>query len=1100
MDAGLPRRGGGEHFRLRHLLRRVASVEVDRLNTQEPERRAEVLSVLLDDRRLVKRHLEGKGRRALLLGLIAHLRRELGDLLSLVERVELRVRLEHWHHLFVDGLRGRVEVREQQLENEHLPAREGARQVQVDLVRLGSLRPFALLVLVDHGGRERVRQAEEVLPRRADLGILLPRRRPSGANHAAFPANDLPYLLAPVRSDRRHHQRLPLAPLLNQLLERADLRRAGPVLVPRILHAVESRLQGLTEADGAVALGREVQEADHLVLKPCVEPDLRRALRAELRVLARARERAGKPLHLGGERQDGPVCDHSVVVGVVGAVAGVGAGEARRVGAPLFDGAAQGDEVALRLGHLLRVDLHMPVAEEATGPHLWPVGPHGSVVVQRHRQVVRYEILARDAQVHRVPELDLTLELLDKLLLQSERWVVRLAKHDAVPEGLGALLGRDLRRPRLLPVQVAALQQVSDEVVRHVDGRVGERLDQKRLVPRHARAEAKGARARPVAEPRKRLPEKLVHSRVKALEVLLEVLAHRSLPGLLAVLEVPLIDERDDALDVGRRPRRHEVLGLEVGDRLALFDHLLLSLHLGLLDGHADKGPRRHHALVEARRVARVVRLLELLDVLLRLHLELLAHELGGERAEIRCLEHGHQLEGIDPLVLDAVKLALLWVLEVHEGGVVVRRVGGDRGDNRRALGHRDGRERQHVDAVVWGERRFDGGAEHLLALEGEQQLWLAPLREDVLEGHVPRSARGAQVDDRRRDLVRAVGALGQDPGVGLAAHGLRTQRAREREDLLACQRREHLWQRLEHAHLDGGVLLRIDALALVAVVVHARLLVSLGKDGRALAKSDEVALAELLELPADELVVVRVEVRRDEGTAPVDAQTEALKVLHSLGREVGQPVRWINEVDRLLGSDAHGAENVPLRHEPAGLRGNLGLDALLGAAASLLVLRVVLLWREQQQVLLAVGGLAQHAALHARRALDHRLDLECVLRADAEPADGVTVLAVFSLCGGDLGGDAPRGVVGARAHEHLEAAEGLAASAGGRAPPNRDGAALRVHPILQHLRRRWREIRKRLPVRLVLVLELVRSGLDGHAGAVKAEREENFAALQPIK
>eukprot|EP00965_Chrysotila_dentata_P137409 4545245-Pleurochrysis_carterae.AAC.5 len=58
-------------------------------------------------------------------------------------------------------------------------------------------------------------------------------------------------------------------------------------------------------------------------------------------------------------------------------------------------------------------------------------------------------------------------------------------------------------------------------------------------------------------------------------------------------------------------------------------------------------------------------------------------------------------------------------------------------------------------------------------------------------------------------------------------------------------------------------------------------------------------------------------------------------------------------------------------------------------------------------------------------------------------------------LCGGDLGGDAPRGVVGARAHEHLEAAEGLAASAGGRAPPNRDGAALRVHPILQHLRRR---------------------------------------------
>ena len=55
-------------------------------------------------------------------------------------------------------------------------------------------------------------------------------------------------------------------------------------------------------------------------------------------------------------------------------------------------------------------------------------------------------------------------------------------------------------------------------------------------------------------------------------------------------------------------------------------------------------------------------------------------------------------------------------------------------------------------------------------------------------------------------------------------------------------------------ARLDGRVLLVADALALVAVVVHARLLVGLRVDGRTLAEGDEVAVgAQLLELPSNE-------------------------------------------------------------------------------------------------------------------------------------------------------------------------------------------------------------------------------------------------------
>eukprot|EP00965_Chrysotila_dentata_P258221 6213147-Pleurochrysis_carterae.AAC.2 len=49
-----------------------------------------------------------------------------------------------------------------------------------------------------------------------------------------------------------------------------------------------------------------------------------------------------------------------------------------------------------------------------------------------------------------------------------------------------------------------------------------------------------------------------------------------------------------------------------------------------------------------------------------------------------------------------------------------------------------------------------------------------------------PDSLRDASAADRSRQCLAAAASH-------LAAHGLRTQRAREREDLLACQRREHL-------------------------------------------------------------------------------------------------------------------------------------------------------------------------------------------------------------------------------------------------------------------------------------------------------------------
>ena len=60
-------------------------------------------------------------------------------------------------------------------------------------------------------------------------------------------------------------------------------------------------------------------------------------------------------------------------------------------------------------------------------------------------------------------------------------------------------------------------------------------------------------------------------------------------------------------------------------------------------------------------------------------------------------------------------------------------------------------------------------------------------------------------------------------------------------DEVRACAR---LGQRFEEAHLNGGVLLWVNALALVAVVVHARLPVSLREDGRTLTEGDEVTCA----------------------------------------------------------------------------------------------------------------------------------------------------------------------------------------------------------------------------------------------------------------
>eukprot|EP00967_Tisochrysis_lutea_P089103 scaffold126697_cov32-Tisochrysis_lutea.AAC.2 len=193
---------------------------------------------------------------------------------------------------------------------------------------------------------------------------------------------------------------------------------------------------------------------------------------------------------------------------------------------------------------------------------------------------------------------------------------------------------------------------MGDGVVRHVDGGVRQRLNQKLCVPRHASAQTEGARARPVAQPTERVTKSLVDHRVVALQ-LFKVRADAGCPLSLTVLEVPLVDESHDALYIGSRSWRDQAFGLEVCESEPFCHHQVLGLYLGVLNLKALEWARRHDTLVEARVVAHVVRLLELFDVLLALDVELLAHELGREVAKVRRGQDRDKLVRLHPLSLD---------------------------------------------------------------------------------------------------------------------------------------------------------------------------------------------------------------------------------------------------------------------------------------------------------------------------------------------------------------------------------------------------------------------------------------------------------------
>ena len=88
----------------------------------------------------------------------------------------------------------------------------------------------------------------------------------------------------------------------------------------------------------------------------------------------------------------------------------------------------------------------------------------------------------------------------------------------------------------------------------------------------------------------------------------------------------------------------------------------------------------------------------------------------------------------------------------------------------------------------------------------------------------------------------------------------------------------QFLWEWFNCFHLDECVLLRPHPFSTGAVVVHARLLVDRRVDGVPLSKLHLPSLPQVLEVPTNERVVVRIGVCGDERATPVNLKSTTIQ------------------------------------------------------------------------------------------------------------------------------------------------------------------------------------------------------------------------------
>lgn len=340
-------------------------------------------------------------------------------------------------------------------------------------------------------------------------------------------------------------------------------------------------------------------------------------------------------------------------------------------------------------------------------------GEDGGMDVDAEREMIVDQILAGGTKVHWVEVLEVVLEL--RGLLQRERsaFGVLTRTQNIVPDLIGHVFRSDAKTTGPSPEHVV-VKQVRDSVVRHVDSRVRERFDQKFRVPRKLGPKSVRSSTRPLVQPVQNSLEPVsslgkisVHLRqepdmksARPLHVgmiVCNLLLRDGFPLVFSVVKVPLIDQGSHA-NIGAS-RNDFTLGFSVREGETGFDHLLADLWFGVFYRFALEIACTHDTVVEPLLVCQVFGFGKLLDVFLRLNLELRAESLGRHRAVLGGSQNRNRVDR-SPFWLDFVMLGFF--AEIHIGSVIIRRVGWDRSDYTSTLKRIQSRSSFHIN-----EERF---------------------------------------------------------------------------------------------------------------------------------------------------------------------------------------------------------------------------------------------------------------------------------------------------------------------------------------------------------------------------------------------------------
>ena len=100
--------------------------------------------------------------------------------------------------------------------------------------------------------------------------------------------------------------------------------------------------------------------------------------------------------------------------------------------------------------------------------------------------------------------------------------------------------------------------------------------------------------------------------------------------------------------------------------------------------------------------------------------------------------------------------------------------------------------------------------------------------------------------------------ALWQDKAVCLTVHGLRAQSSSDKEDITITELGKAVWE-LEQSDFDTGVLLGGNTFTTATVMISTRLPFRFRINRVPLAELNLIFVLKVMELPPDELIVVRI-------------------------------------------------------------------------------------------------------------------------------------------------------------------------------------------------------------------------------------------------